>query len=63
MAKRAWSEERARLRTQVTISFVMLLAGLLIIMPPPFLFPKGFDAGVKQMASFWIGAVIGYWLV
>jgi hypothetical protein len=47
---------------QILVSFVILAVGFLIITSPNFVMKKELDAGVKQMASFWIGTVVGYWL-
>lgn len=47
---------------RITVSLVVLAAGILVLTAPNFLFPNAFNDGVQKIAAGWVGAVIGYWL-
>ncbi|MDX6634612.1 MAG: hypothetical protein QOF06_815 [Solirubrobacterales bacterium] len=50
------TEESIRLRMQVCISCIFLIAGL------GALFLELGDPATQKLAAGWIGAVLGYWL-
>jgi hypothetical protein len=47
---------------RVTVSFIALLFGILVLTAPHRIIPHTFDEATKRLAAGWIGAVIGYWL-
>lgn len=55
-------EQKLRAWMQVIISLVLLVAGILILTSPNFIFPNALDEGTKRFAAGWIGAIVGYWL-
>lgn len=47
---------------RILVSLVLLVAGILILTAPNFLFEHKLDEGIQKIAAGWIGAVVGYWL-
>jgi len=47
---------------RILVSLVLLMAGILILTAPNFLFAHTLDEGIQKIAAGWVGAVIGYWL-
>jgi VanZ family protein len=54
------SQAKVKIWMQVVVSFILLAAGILILIDPAWL-PRA-DESLKKIAAGWIGAVIGYWL-
>jgi hypothetical protein len=52
-------QEKVKAWMQVIVSFILLGAGILILVDPRWL-PRA-DESLKKIAAGWIGAVIGYW--
>jgi hypothetical protein len=47
---------------RIVVSLVLLIAGIMIITAPNILFGTAFSDGVRQLASGWVGTVVGHWL-
>jgi uncharacterized membrane-anchored protein YitT (DUF2179 family) len=58
----ASANEKANVTMQIIVSLAILAFGALVLTSPNRVFPTALDAGVKQMAAAWVGAVVGYWL-
>jgi hypothetical protein len=56
------TQQKVRVWMQVVISFILLIAGFLVLASPNPILPTQFDESTKRLATGWIGAVIGYWL-
>lgn len=54
------TQQKVKVWMQVAVSFIMLAAGIAILIDPSWL-PR-FDESLKKIAAGWVGAVIGYWL-
>jgi hypothetical protein len=54
------TQEKVKVWMQVSVSFILLAAGILILIDPAWL-PRT-DESLKRIAAGWIGAIIGYWL-
>jgi VanZ family protein len=53
------TQEKVKVWMQVIVSFILMAAGILILVDPAWL-PHA-DESLKKIAAGWIGAVIGYW--
>jgi hypothetical protein len=47
---------------RISVSVLVLAAGILVLTAPNFIFGQKFDDGIQKIAAGWVGAVIGYWL-
>jgi hypothetical protein len=61
LSRKTW-ERKARVLMQISISIVLLLAGMVILFAPNGLLHSAVSEGTQKLAAGWIGAVIGYWL-
>lgn len=53
------TQEKVKVWMQVIVSFILLAAGIIILIGPSWL--PHIDESLKKIAAGWIGAVIGYW--
>jgi hypothetical protein len=54
------TQQKIRVWMQVLVSFIMLAAGILILIGPKWL--PTFDEPTKKVAAGWVGGIVGYWL-